>query len=230
MSKFLWCEDSGSGYQFWCTLCKSLYPDITVESKKNNSRLRRAAEEIQDDENEYYILMDKALDNPDVIRENQRLLKKTENKDNVHVILIHPFELALLSFSFLEQWVFAEQDALQEQRQDLLRMCALFVKFNTEAEEPASLVYYKEIYRKYPGKNTEQIAAKLLFEITRNTGFETDKGTLGPCFVVDCCDWQERQSNDICGLEHNKISAHAKAEQLVEYSIIKQAFEGVGLK
>ena len=33
----------------------------------------------------------------------------------------------------------------------------------------------------------------MLFAITRNTGFETDKGTLGACFTVDCCDWSERQ-------------------------------------
>ena len=33
----------------------------------------------------------------------------------------------------------------------------------------------------------------MLFAIARNTGFETDKGTLGVCFTVDCCDWSERQ-------------------------------------
>ena len=98
MSKYLWCEDSGSGYQFWHTLCRYLYPDITVESKKNNSRLRAAVGQIEDDGNEYYILMDAAADNPDVLRENQAMRKNAAGKANVHLILIHSFEFVLLSF------------------------------------------------------------------------------------------------------------------------------------
>lgn len=34
MSKYLWCEDSGSGYLFWRTLCGYLYPDVMVETRE----------------------------------------------------------------------------------------------------------------------------------------------------------------------------------------------------
>ena len=108
MSKYLWCEDSGSGYLFWRTLCGYLYPDVMVETKGNNSRLRAAVGQIKNDGNEYYILMDDAADNPDVIRETNALRKNAEGKSNVSLILVHSFEFALLSFRFLEQWVFAD--------------------------------------------------------------------------------------------------------------------------
>ena len=230
MSKYLWCEDSGSGYQFWNALCKSLFPDITVESKRNNSRLRIAVEKIQADENDYYILMDAAADNPDVIREYKRLQNNVSGKPNVHIISIHSFEFVLLSFRFLAQWVFAEQDDLLKKRHALLRASALLVMIVSNGGTANELSELKEIILHVQDINTEQIAAKLLYEITRNTGFETDKGSLGPCFFVDCCDWHGRQPNDLCGLEHNKISAHAKAENLVEYSVLKRALEGVGCK
>ena len=128
MSKYLWCEDSGSGYQFWRALCGYLYPDITVESKKNNSRLRTAVGQIEDDGNEYYIMMDAAADNLDVLRENQALRKNAAGKANVHLILIHSFEFVLLSFRLLDQWVFAAQDELREKRRDLLSKAALYYK------------------------------------------------------------------------------------------------------
>ena len=77
----------------------------------------------------------------------------------------------------------------------------------------------------YKDKTSEQIAAKLLLAITRNTGFETDKGHLGECFVVNCCEWNNRQTDDICGLDNNKITEAEKAGILVERSILKQVFE-----
>lgn len=229
MSKYLWCEDSGSGYQFWHTLCRYLYPDITVESKKNNSRLRAAVGQIEDDGDEYYILMDAAADNPDVLRENQAMRKNAAGKANVHLILIHSFEFVLLSFRLLDQWVFAAQDDLREKRQNLLLAGELFVKLILSDGTGEELSAFRELFPEAEKANSEQIASRLLFEITRNTGFETDKGKLGVCFTVDCCDWTERQTNDICGLDNNRISAGKKAELLVAHSVLKIAFERVGL-
>ena len=88
---------------------------------------------------------------------------------------------------------------------------------------------FKETFAEYESKNSEQIAAKLLFEITRNTGFETDKSQVGDCFINSCCEWTERQSNDLCGLDSHRISAGEKAKLLVVRSALKAAFEGVGL-
>ena len=229
MSQYLWCEDSGSGYRFWCALCESLHPEITVESKGNNSRLRKAAEKIQDDGNQYFILMDTSADNPDVLRENRKLQQDTAGKNNVHIIQIHSFEFALLSFRQLEQWVFAETDELRDKRQGLIRAVALFVKFVTDGGTGEELSELKALIPDSSEHNTEQLAGKLLFELTRNTGFETDKGNLGKCFIVSCCDWTERAADDSCGLDHNRISAETKARMIVDHSILKDAFERVGL-
>ena len=73
MAKYLWCEDSGAGYQFWKVMCKELYPHITIETKKGNSKLCKAAEQITEDNNIYYIVLDSAIDNPCVLREVTRL-------------------------------------------------------------------------------------------------------------------------------------------------------------
>ena len=229
MSQYLWCEDSGSGFQFWRAICKSLYPEIVVESKGNNSRLRKAAEKIHDDGNQYFILMDAAVDNPDVLRENNKLLHDTADKNNVHIIQIHSFELALLSFRQLEQWVFAETDELRDKRQGLLRAAALFVKLITDGGTGEELSELKVAISDSAEYNSEQLAGKLLYEITRNTGFETDKGNLGKCFYISCCDWTDRAEDDSCGLDHNRISAETKARMIVEQSILEGALERVGL-
>ncbi|MBR1763892.1 MAG: hypothetical protein IJ746_00685 [Ruminococcus sp.] len=80
MGYYVLCEDSGSGYQFWKKLFESLYPDFTLETKKNNSQLSKAVERIEDDGNIYYILIDSAVDNPDVLRELARLKKYMAGK------------------------------------------------------------------------------------------------------------------------------------------------------
>ena len=102
MNTYVWCEDSKSGFEFWKVVFKILYKDYTVESKKNNSELCKAVSKIVDDENKYYILMDNAIDNPDVLRETQRLHIALKDKRNVALIKIHSFEFVLLSFRLLE--------------------------------------------------------------------------------------------------------------------------------
>ena len=69
LSKYIWCEDSKSGYQFWKALFKEVYPDYTIESKRSNSNLSRSVAQINDDGNTYFIMLDTAIDNPDVLRE-----------------------------------------------------------------------------------------------------------------------------------------------------------------
>ena len=182
------------------------------------------------DGNEYYIVMDTAMDNPDVLREARRLAADIAGKSNIHVIKLHSFEFALLSFELLEQWVFAETDALKEQRRELLNARALFLEANSaSAVDAITLAAFKAAFDGDCSKNSEQIAASLLYAITRNTGFETDKSKLGECFVNSCCEWSGRQSDDICGLYDHRIAANEKAKLLVDRSALKAAFEGVGL-
>ena len=230
MNQFLWCEDSKSGYRFWKAILNELFPEIIVESKGGNARLRKALNSIDGDGNKYYIIMDTAVDNPDVLRETKKINEIISGKDYIHVIQVHSFEHAILSFEFLEQWVFAKVDELKKQRQTLLDARTSFLSLtSSSAVEGTVLEVFKEAYKNYKNKNTEQIAANLLFEITRNTGFETDKSKLGECFINSCCEWVGRQSDDICGLNERRISANEKARMLVDYSELKESFEKVGL-
>lgn len=227
LSTYVWCEDSGAGYQFWKEVFGTIYPDFIVETKRNNTRLRTAAEQLQEDGNFYFLLIDSAADNSDVVREVRRLKMKIAGKNNVCMIDLHSFEFSLLSFENLERWVFAENDELRERRRSSLQARELLVDLVLHGGNAEQLQQLKALLG--AEKNTEQIAAKLLFDITRNTGFETDKSRLGPCFINNCCEWAERQSDDICGLDSARITAEDKKKQIVEHSVIKTAFQKVGI-
>ena len=117
MDTYIWCEDSGSGFVFWKLVFNSLYKGFIIESKMNNTELCKAVSKLKaEEENRYYILMDNAIDNPDVLRETIRLKQLAENHHCVSIIRIHSFEFVLLSFQMLEEWVFAkEADDFKEQ-------------------------------------------------------------------------------------------------------------------
>lgn len=229
MKKYVWCEDAVSGYVFWRELFAEVDKGIIVESKGNNTRLRQAAEAIEDIENEYYIVMDCAMDNADVVREFQRLKKLVKEKSNVYIIEILSFEYILLSFGYLEEWVFAKKDDLKDKRQELLEVRRLFIESQEKDCDGNILVKLKERLNGFNFLNNEQLSAKLLFGITRNTGFETNKSKLGPCFINDCCKWKDRQSDDICGLDYDYKSKAVKMENIIEYSVLKQALQKVML-
>ena len=164
-----------------------------------------------------------------MLRESKKLNQDIDGKSNVHLIKMHSFEFALLSFDFLEEWVFAEEDDLKDKRENFLKARKLLIKLISNGGEASDLSELRELIDYPDKKNTEQIAAKVLFEITRNTGFETNKGKLGQCFVNNCCDFHERQANDICGLDDERLSSEAKAELLLNRSVLKESFERVGL-
>lgn len=229
MSTYVWCEDSGSGYAFWNTVFKIMYPEFIVETKNSNTRLNKAIRQISDDNNLYYVIVDTVLDNQDVLRELKRLKRSIIGKNNIKVIKIHSFEFSLLSFEFLEKWVFAENDDLKEQRKDKLEAREKLVKLISDGGTADELSLFKSVYQYQSKMNTEKIAAKLLTEITRNTGFETNKKQVGFCFVNSCCEWDDRQENDLCGLDDKRLSVSEKIEQMVNHSILQAAFQEVGL-
>lgn len=229
MSTYVWCEDSGSGYAFWNTVFKIMYPEFIVETKNSNTRLNKAIRQISDDNNLYYVIVDTVLDNQDVLRELERLKRSIIGKNNIKVIKIHSFEFSLLSFEFLEKWVFAENDDLKEQRKDKLEAREKLVKLISDGGTADELSLFKSMYQYQSKMNTEKIAAKLLTEITRNTGFETNKKQVGFYFVNSCCEWDDRQENDLCGLDDKRLSVSKKIEQMVNHSILQAAFQEVGL-
>lgn len=229
MQNYIWCEDSRSGFAFWNEIFKSVNSEFIVESKGNNSGLRKAVEKIQNDENIYYILIDNVVDNPDVLREVKRIKADANGKNNIHIVDIHSFEFTLLSFSHIANWVFAEKDNLKEKRKSLLHARELFVKLIVNGGTANELAELKSFLNYSEKTTTEQISAKLLYDITRNTGFETNKSKLGVCFVNNCCEFEKRQTDDICGLDNKGLSADKKKKQLIELSVLKKALQKVGL-
>lgn len=230
MSKYIWCEDKSAGFQFWTELFKTICPEAIVETQNNNTELRKAVGKITDEKSEYYILMDEAVDNLDVLRELKKIKEIIDGKNNVKLVDIHSFEYVLLSFELLEDWIFAHDDDLQikreqylEDRKKLIRILGGAIITDEEQTDFAKLL---DTYGK---RNSEQLVACLLEEITKNTGFATNKKSLGCCFVNSCCEWQERAGDDICGLDENRLSSDEKKRTIVEYSVLKQAFEKAGL-
>lgn len=78
--------------------------------------------------------------------------------------------------------------------------------------------------------NIEKLSAKLLFDLTRNTGFEVTKGRIGTCWITSCCEWNERQNNDICGLDFNRLSDIEKMRRIYEGTSLKKELSNVGLE
>ena len=228
MNTYIWCEDTGSGFEFWKMIFDTLFDGFVVESKRNNTELCKAVSKLNSDDR-YYVLMDYAIDNPDVLRETQRLYSVVKGKNNVAVIKIHSFEFVLLSFQLLENWVFAEEDELKDKRKKLLELKSEFVDLICNGGEAERLSVLKETLGYSKKLNTEHLSAKILFEITRNTGFETTKGKLGECFINDCCDWKTRGEDDICGLDRKRLASNEKIKTIFDYSVLKDSFAKAGL-
>lgn len=78
--------------------------------------------------------------------------------------------------------------------------------------------------------NIEKISAKLLYDLTRNTGFEVSKGAIGECWIKSCCEWLERQENDICGLDNRRLSIAEKMRNIYSGTSLKEKFHKMGLE
>lgn len=145
---------------------------------------------------------------------------------------IPSFEFIILSFTLLEKWIFTEDDELRDKRKEHLQLKELLVDSlineNYELNE-GKISELREKLNYSDSLYLEQLLAKLLYEITRNTGFETSKGKLGECFTVDCCTWESKQSDDLCGLEHNHLSYEEKMRLIADNSVIKDSFVKAGL-
>lgn len=231
MNTYVWCEDKGAGFTFWNNLFGVLHSDFIVETKNNNTELCKAVQRVDDIDNVYYVLIDSAVDNPNVLRELQRIYSIISAKEgsNIKVISVHSFEFVMLSFRYLEEWIFAKKDLLREKRAHLIDAKNIFVNTILSGEEAESLVKVRKVIDYLHVSNSERLASKLLYEITRNTGFETTKGKLGDYFIIDCCYWEDKEKDDICGLDNSEMSAEDKIKSIFEHSVLKEAFKKVGL-
>jgi hypothetical protein len=229
----LWIEDrkGKSSYIFWKTFMNQLCPEVLVESKKNNSELVKAVRRLEDTENSYIIVFDNSFDNPQVAMEQKMLRQYTDKKDNVLVMDIICFEYLLLEFENLIDWIYAPNDEFLTKRIKAIKAREKLVGM-IEADEfnykdIKEIIDYNESVDSY---NIEQLSAKILFDLTRNTGFEVSKGSIGECWVKSCCEWQNRMEDDICGLDNGRLSVHEKMKQIYKGTCLVTQLQNVGLE
>lgn len=230
---FLWLEDrkGKASYIFWETFMRQLCPDVIVEGKKNNSELLKAVKNLNDEDNKYLIVFDNSFDNLQIVMEQKLLKKYADKKDNVFLMDIICFEYILLEFNGLIKWIYAFNDEFLVKRANVISAREKLVSSIDSGE-----LNYKDIQeiveydRNLKEHNIEQLAAKLLFDLTRNTGFEVSKGTIGECWIKSCCKWEGRQENDICGLDSGRLSLSDKMKEIYKGTCLKEQFPKAGLE
>ena len=230
---YLWIEDrkDKASYTFWKTMMAKLCPEVIVESKKNNSELVKDVRKLEDEENRYIIVFDNSFDNLQVYQEQKILKKYVDIKANVHMMDIICFEYILLEFDKLIDWIYAVDDEFLVKRVATINAREKFVESLQTGEMNYKAI---EVVMSYDAKldehNVEQLSAKLLFDLTRNTGFEVTKGKIGDCWIESCCEWSDRHEDDVCGLDNGRLSVEEKMRSIYQGTSLCVKFAGVGLE
>lgn len=230
---FLWIEDKEekAGYIFWSTLLNELCPDIVVESKGNSSELVKAVKNLMDTENKYVIVLDNSFDNLQAVMERKLLKQYAEGKENIVLMDIICFEYILLEFRYLINWIYASNDEFLEKRAGAISAREKLVHSVKTGNMNYKIIKEITEYDKHIGEhNIEQLVSKLLFDLTRNTGFEVSKGSIGECWTKSCCEWKKRMDNDICGLDFNRLSVYDKMKSIYEGTCLREQFHTAGLE
>ena len=230
---YLWIEDrkDKSGYIFWKTLMAQLCPEIVIESKKNNSELVKAVKTLENTENKYIIVFDNSFDNVQAVMERKLLKQYADRKENVFLMDMICFEYLLLEFKGFIEWIYASDDEFLVKRSKVIRAREKLVYAIKNGElnykDIREIVEYSACIENY---NVEQLSAKILFDLTRNTGFEVSKGKIGECWIKSCCEWQARMDDDICGLDNKRLQLRDKMKQIYEGTSLATQFQNVGLE
>ena len=233
MKIYLWIEDrkNKSGYIFWKTLLEQLCPEIVLESKTNNSELVKAVKALEDTANRYIVVFDNSFDNLQVAMEKKLLKKYASDKSNVVLMDIICFEYILLEFKDLIEWIYAPDDEFLVKREKAITAREKLIKTIQSGEvnykDMREIIEYNENVDNY---NVEQLSARILFDLTRNTGFEVSKGSVGECWIKSCCEWEERMSDDICGLDASRLSIKEKMMRICAGTSLLKQFQNIGLE
>ena len=233
MKTYLWIEDrkNKSGYIFWQTILGQLCPEIVLESKQNNSELVKAVKALEDSENRYIVVFDNSFDNLQVAMEQKMLRKYAGDKENVVLMDIICFEYILLEFKELIEWIYAPDDEFLVKRKKAITAREKLVKTIQGGEinykDIREIIEYNENVDNY---NVEQLSARILFDLTRNTGFEVSKGSVGECWIKSCCEWEERMPDDICGLDVSRLPVKEKMKRICKGTSLLKQFQNMGLE
>lgn len=221
---FLWIEDrkGKASYIFWNSLLEQLRPEVEVVSKKNNSELVKAVKNLEDTDNRYVIVFDNSFDNLQVAMERRLMKQYVDKKENVVLMDIICFEYILLEFRNLIDWLYAPDDEFLKKRAGAVsareKLVSSIDSETMNYKNIKEIVEYDERIGEY---NIEQLSAKLLFDLTRNTGFEVSKGKIGECWIKSCCEWVNRKEDDICGLDYRRLSIYDKMKSIYEGTCLR---------
>ena len=230
---YLWLEDrqGKAGDTFWKILMQQICPDVIVESKKNNSELVKAVRQLDDNKNQYIIVYDNSFDNLQVYQEQKLLKRYADKRKNVFLLGLICYEYILLEFDQLIRWIYAPEDDFLIKRSGALKAREALVKCLSSGEVDYKMLQEVSLYDVHlDSHNIEQLSAKLLFDLTRNTGFEVSKKMIGECWIRSCCEWDKRQEDDICGLDNNRLSLKAKMQGVYRGTSIMKEFSKTGLE
>lgn len=230
---YLWIEDriGKASYMFWATFMNEICPDVIVESKTNNRELVKSVKGLADKENRYIIAFDNSFDNVQIYMEQKILKEAAAIRDNIFLLNLICFEYTLLEFDKLIDWIYAPEDEFREKRAEAIAARKQLVQMIKLGEMNYKAVQEIMDYdNNLTDHNIEQLSAKLLFDLTRNTGVEVSKGTLGECWKRNCCEWVGRQEDDICGLDHTKLALKDKMKNIYLGTSLYGEFENIGLE
>lgn len=230
---YLWIEDrqGNSGHTFWSVLMQQICPEVIVEGRKNNSELVKAVKKLEDKENRYIIVLDNAFDNVQAYQEQKRIKEYIDKKHNVVMMDIICFEYILLEFDKLTDWIYAPEDEFFTKRLSAIYAREKLVEILRTGETDYKAIREIVEYDAHPGRhNIEQLSSKLLFDLTRNTGFEVTKGKIGSCWILSCCDWKDRQEDDICGLDERRLLLSEKMKAVLMGTSLYGKFLQAGLE
>lgn len=230
---YLWIEDriGKASYKFWTTFMHEICPEVIVESKMNNRELVKAVKGLTDKENRYIIVLDNSFDNVQIYMEQKIMKEAADIRDNVFLLDLICFEYTLLEFDKLIDWIYAPEDEFREQRAGAIAAREKLVNIIKSGEMNYKTVQEIMDYdSNLQNHNIEQLSAKLLFDLTRNTGFEVSKANLGECWRQNCCEWVGRQVDDICGLDQTKLTLRDKMQCVYLGTSLRGKFENIGLE
>ena len=141
------------------------------------------------------------------------------------------FEYILLEFDKLIDWIYAADDEFLIKRINAIRARKLLVQSIQAENFDYKMIQEIIEYDNYlDNHNIEQLSAKLLFDLTRNTGFEVSKGAIGECWINSCCNWKDKQDNDICGLDNIRLLIADKMRSICMGTSLKNKFSNVGME
>ena len=162
----------------------------------------------------------------------QKLLKQyADKKENVVLMDIICFEYILLEFRNLIEWIYVPDDEFLKKRAGAVsareKLICSIGNGTMNYKDIKEIVQYDEHIDEH---NIEQLATKLLFDLTRNTGFEVSKGKIGDCWINSCCEWDNRKEDDFCGLDHSRLYIYDKMKSIYEGTCLKEQFYEAGLE